>query len=290
MVENVVIHSADSRLARMSMRHLRAHLSERLKRLSDVSIALVNTEKEIENFLDRYYTETAPYFKELEKLQKALADTHRAFDLENAKSDGMNALQAKQAFDRMLERHRNKPTPKQHQEAIAQDMKSLYRKLVKDYHPDRQQSADAPSKKPVRAQQEAPVEDVDNEALMRMINQAYAKKNLGQMWQAAFDAEDVKIRNAHGSAERRRQIFERLEKVEEAITQLKKQRYRLEHASSAVLMQRAFEARLAGKDFFAQVITKIQRDIVQTRREVVELQLAHMSQWRENVKRCNAAL
>lgn len=190
-------------------------------------------EAELDAFLQRYYTAVGPRFEELAKLEH---------ELQWLRDTGRPIAPVV-------------PTPlpayaTEHRRAIDAQVKHLYRSMVKECHPD-----------------SAPTQASSRQEVMRAINEAYAKRNIADLWRAKCQMEtwhysdDSEALNAHLRVQQ--------EAIAQQLAHIQTRQRELESSAAYALMQRALQLKLCGQDFIEVVQHHVRQQIETTRRELV---------------------
>ncbi len=201
--------SAPSKLAAKAQAleclQLRMMLSLRLKTLEENLRALITLEDTVSAFSARYFAAMA----EMEQLTTASVSRLEAAPLANDFSD--------------LEHQRA---------ARARHLKTSYRTLAKQFHPDRTPQGSA------------------QHAVMQAVNDAYARQDLAALTRLELEHS---LSSSAQYEDAGMMLAEKLARCEQLIGLLSEQRAALEQSPLFELHERELLARMQGRDFIAQV-------------------------------------
>lgn len=205
-------------------------------------------EDDLEHFLTDYYDQVGGYFEELEEIENELA-LFRA-------SLSKNMPIAKRIYDEM------EVMPKRESQQLDRDARSLYREMAKECHPDVASGTEA-------------VEQIKDDVI-KTLNEAYSRKNLGDLWKIRFEMEEKKAQGTIDPNKRVDLLKERVDQMQRALGEVESRRVKLEESPACALMQRAFQMRLCGQDFIEMVIADVQGQIARKRKELVGTKVRHL--------------
>lgn len=190
------------------------------------SEALAGLEAELESFLEDYYAKVGALFEELARLEQDLGS--------------IQGYVVPKSNDIVIKPIKPSQSPQKN------ELKSLYRTLVKNHHPD--------------------VSSHRSGEWMQAINDAYARANMAELVRLQWSGPDVE------SATPEQQI-EKLEQqcagLQEALQQVQQRQTQLKQSSAYALMCKALQLRLCGQDFIGQMKAHVQHLISQKKREIL---------------------
>ncbi|MCS6859868.1 MAG: hypothetical protein NZT92_06070 [Abditibacteriales bacterium] len=269
---------------------LQAEIEERKSLLADLEMTLTTRRRAVEAFEVRYLAAVGSLLTQLQRLQFQIEECYLRID--EIEEHGFRAVQWQQREDAYrtlyekkmaedFERYvreclRRPPEPPALAPKERQEMKDLYRRLAKAFHPDLARTA----------------QERDNCArLMAQINDAYACGDLARLRQIAE-------REQPGAADLLETPAQRIERLrcqraalDQAIARLQRQIRRLENEEMAQLYRKAERAAACGRDFLAETAAQLQRRL---RRKEQELRWAQQeleeitahARWRRRPRRC----
>ncbi|MBY0355350.1 MAG: J domain-containing protein [Rickettsiales bacterium] len=199
-------------------------LATSLQQLEDSTLRYKDMQASLREFLADYYVKVGPLLYTLDSLRAQQQRTRRPDSTHEA-----NLLSD--------ECRLNKGGS-----ALSSEMKRLYRELAKTYHPD---GHIGPS-----------------EEMMRVINHAYAQKNLASLWKLSLGLREQTTED----------LQRRLENIRQSLQSIQESVHALEQSAEYQLMQRVFYARLSGRDLIRRIVEDLAQDIA---REEQRLQLVH---------------
>lgn len=248
MAETIRKFDSTRKRPRNSVRQQIVELETQSKQtLSSLDVScqtLRSLEDQLAEFMDDYYTQTGPYVDELVALEQELAGYRQKKPISND-----NLAKTKQIIRETEDKIRNKTQNRQ----IERDIKGLYRDMVKECHPD-------------TAAGEEAVEEMKREA-MQVINDAYARKSLADMWNQYVQMEIKMSKGVRGKAKLER-LQARIDQMRQALDEVENRRLTLEQSAACALMNRAFEMRLSGKSLTDQIINETIEQINATRKKI----------------------
>lgn len=232
-----------SKAARQEMVILQNQAERTLSALDQSCESLRQLEEELNQFISDYYGKVGHYFEELARIEDEL-------QAEELLARQVQAAQVTQAAARSFDAI----THKTHSRTIERDMKSMYHDMAKRAHPD------------------AAGDSADVEAMSRL-NDAYARRNLGEMWKIKQELDDDK--QSGRAKDRLEQMKAQHEQLQMALEEVEQMRRQLEESPASELMQRAFQMRLCGQDFIQQVTDHVQSQIADKKRKLVTTKIKH---------------
>ena len=212
--------------------------------------ALRLLELELDAFLDDYYHHVGTYFEQIAAIEA---------EIESFKEQPKDIMPtARRIYESM------DVLPKSQSKVLDREIKSLYRDMAKEYHPDAATGVGADVVKQIK-------EDV-----IKTLNDAYARKNLGDLWRIRFDLEDDQL-GSNLPAELRIDLLQkRVLLIEQIFEDVERRRLKLEESPACALMQRAFQMRLCGQNFIESVIADVKLQIERKVAELLRAKLKHL--------------
>jgi len=236
----------DTRSLRQQIMALETRSNLTVQSLKIACEELAGLEADLERFLSHYYEQVGGYFEQLEAIDRELTDYK-------------NPLKRRLARFAQAKRPSEEVMPLRQNQAIERDMKSLYRDMAKEFHPDLPAGDQA-------------VAEMKEDAI-RVLNDAYARKNLGELWKIKCEVEARKDKGRLPAEKKLDRLSERVEQLQRALQEVEGRRATLEQSPAFALMQRAFQMRLCGQDFIEAVLRDVKGQIERKRQELVTLKL-----------------
>ncbi len=233
-----------SKAQRQELMALETRSHRTLTALDQSCEALRQLEDEIAHFMEQYYTKVGSYFEELARLEEELT----AFNASIA-ADQIAARKTHQVNESL-----RAIAHKSNARALEADLKTLYRDMAKRAHPDAGDTA-------------------DHEAMGR-INEAYAKRNLGELWKIRQELEVEPVKAL--PKDRIAMLQAQQEALQKTLEEVESRRLSLEESEACALMQRAFQMRICGQDFIQQVTDQVLAQITVTRKKLVTTKIKHL--------------
>lgn len=217
------------------LHRLEKQISRRLTELSRTEEKLSQLETELSTFSNSYFAEVGPLCDEISQLEEALA-----IAMPHASRYAKQMRQRKDAAIASRE------------ETNTQVRKALYRRLVKETHPDTQA-------------------DSQTARFMR-IQEAYETGSLAALWQVEWEAVQCETRHLEPTERMQRLLrwFQELERYGQALGE---NYLRQKTSDTAQLMGRYMEARLAGRDWMGQMKQQLQTQAEQLKQTLVNQKL-----------------
>lgn len=256
---------------------LLAEIDERKSAVADLEASIGTLRREVEAFEARYFAAVGSLLAQWERLQIQIEECYqRADEIEeqgyramrwHAEEDARRTLREKQAAAEEHERRAREASRKQREQPNLstdeqKEMKDLYRRLAKAFHPDLAQSE---SEREIGAR------------LMAEINEAYARGDIAHL-RLITEREQPFAADAHEPLSQRLERLRRQRAVlDETIARLQEQLYRLESGEFARLKREYDEAAATGRDLLAEITAKLQARI---RKKEQELRWAQQ-EWEE---------
>ncbi|MCI5049385.1 MAG: hypothetical protein MRY32_03535 [Rickettsiales bacterium] len=239
---------------------LETKITRAIRGLDSACDAVRGLEKDIEGFLGEYYQQVGGYFEQLEAIER---------ELKEYEADEPMPI-AKRLFKEQ------EVLPKGQSKAIERDVKSLYRDMAKQFHPDNLAGG-------------AAVESM-KEDVIRTLNDAYSRKSLVDLWKIKLEVEAKQQDDAElPMAERVDVLQQRLDHLERAKQEVDKRRKKLEESQAYALFQRAFQLRLCGCDFIEQVVIDVRNQIDLKKKLLVSRKVRHLYMEAQTIRHGNAS-
>lgn len=218
---------------------LQARNDRTVSKLDSACDTLRRLETEIEFFLDDYYGRVGASIEQLRQLEQEIT----------------------QLSGEAAEPVKNQDAPDAPLPGLDRDLKTLYRALAMQCHPD------------------IAGEEAHNARAIRNLNDAYAKRNIGELWRIG---RELDLTNKDLSAtERLTRLKAHCERMQQTLEAVETRRMALEVSPAYALMQRAFHYRLCGQDFIENVQSHIKSQIEEAKRQLVRMQLQELSEMRQ---------
>ena len=231
--------------ARQQLMALEFRTKRAVSKLDTACDQLRELESELEHFLNDYYAQVGSYVEELHDIEKQLMQLDASYE----------ACSQTPLLDTFVADTHVQIMQKKNATRLTGELKSLYRTMVKDYHPDMATGSKA-------------VEQL-KEDVIRTINDAYARRNLGELYKLKFDMEAKRKGHAMDKEDKVALYEQRYGAIDRALQDVDQRKARIMSSPAYQLMQRALEARLAGKDLIATIIHDLQQQIRMKQRRMV---------------------
>jgi hypothetical protein len=257
---------------------LRAENALKRAAIAEQRAELRKLQAELAAFAEQYTNIVGPLEAELDKVRQELEAYQRRQQSNtfssSASSSGIWGEYGsfEEAFDAKYRRNPNEPiTPKKTKKQISSEeqqseLRTLYRKLARKYHPDTTTD---------------PAEKARFTLLMAQINAAYRAKNLDELYvldgraPAKIEAEMPKIDpdwiDISGGQETYLDLLEQARKLDDELLTTK---IEYQNMMTSPLMSLKIEASLArgrGRNLLREIATKVREDLVAARRELTSL-------------------
>ena len=230
----------EERAARQQDMYWRVRAKKTLERLEREARRMLLLEAELTQFATGYYAQVGKYVERLSDLEAQLL-----------------TATPQEASSSTIEDVRAQCSMKETRQA---ELKSRYRMLAKEIHPDRAMMVDGVG---------------DRASQMQVLNAAYQHGDLATMLRIEADMLLATTDDALPALE------ERLRAVERAADTYAQGYRELLNSPLNELMLRALNARLAGWDWMEAVVKRVQRAIEASERALVEANIAAIGDWRQ---------
>jgi len=247
---------------------LLTEIEERKSVVVDLEMKIGTLQREVEAFEARYFIAVGALLAQLERLQIQIEECYQRADeiaeygwravREHMEEDAQRTFREKRAAAEEYERRARAAgngrcaVPRlSHDE--QKEMKDLYRRLAKAFHPD-------------LAQNESDREN--GVRLMAEINDAYARGDVAHLRRIAERAQPFAADAHETLAQRRERLTRQRAALDETIAQLQDQLRRLEHSEFALLKRQFDEAAASGRDLLSEIAAKLKGRLRQKEREL----------------------
>lgn len=229
----------------------RKRVEDMLSRLEVEARRMLQLEAELSNFANEYYAAVGEATERLAEVeQRATSNDLYASAVDAVAAPLGDILASREAVD-----------------ARKREMKTRYRQLAMEMHPDRA----------TMRGKAAPALD-----FMQTLNAAYREGDLAALLR--LEAEMLLGSVAEGQASDVASIERALKDLERAANTYAEGYRTMLNSPLNELMLRALSARLAGWDWMQAVVSRIERSIEEKERALVEASIAQISQWRAEVQ------
>lgn len=230
----------EERAARQQDMYWRVRAQKTLERLEREARRMLQLEAELTQFATTYYQYVGKYAQRLTELEAQLL----VATPQETSSSTINEVIAQVEM----------------KETRQTELKSRYRMLAKEIHPDRAMMVDGAG---------------DRASQMQTLNAAYQQGDLATMLRIEADMLLTAFDDSLPALE------ERLRAVERAADTYASGYRELLNSPLNELMLRALSARLAGWDWMDAVVKRVQRAIEASERAIVEANIAAIGDWRQ---------
>jgi|GEM_PF-2203157 len=230
----------EERAARQQDMYWRVRAQKTLERLEREARRMLQLEAELTQFATTYYQYVGKYAQRLTELEAQLL----VATPQETSSSTINEVIAQVEM----------------KETRQTELKSRYRMLAKEIHPDRAMMVDGKG---------------DRASQMQVLNAAYQQGDLATMLRIEADMLLTAFDDSLPALE------ERLRAVERAADTYASGYRELLNSPLNELMLRALSARLAGWDWMDAVVKRVQRAIEASERAIVEANIAAIGDWRQ---------
>lgn len=203
--------------------HLQQMVEKGLRRLNAACTQMRTVEQELRSFLDEYYGQVGVFFEQLEQVRQEITEYDRRIRQAATKryvpADGLRG-QTGQVLE-MLRHNLPAVLADLQQDEWEAEMKDIYRRLVKLYHPD------IAGKNAVYGTQ-----------VLQLINHAYEKKNLWAMRVMEHSLVEHALARQDTPQSRLERLRERFDAIVRAIARVTDRKTRLQRSDAWQLKQR----------------------------------------------------
>ena len=240
-------HTEEERALRKELMALKHRSKKALNALDAACDSLQKLESQMEVFLTDYYDQVGAYVEELERLEDELNKVKQQHPTTSTVIESL----VQQVHDTVLRREFSKE--------MEQEMKSLYRSMAKEYHPD-------------MAAGKAAIAQMKRD-VFQTIQEAYARRNIGELWRLKWELEQRNALDETEPEHRVNKLQAHCSKMQQALEEVETRRAMLERSPACALMRRALHYQLSGRDFIEIVLSNIQQRIADKRRELVNVKI-----------------
>lgn len=201
--------------------HLETMVAKSLRHLQVTCAQMEAVEKELRSFLDEYYGQVGHYFEQLEMLKREIAEYDRKiYQAAHKRSRTLAQLRgnAEKIAD-MPQELPSVPLDLRHNEWEA-EMKDIYRRLVKLYHPDVAGGMAYSTR------------------VLQLINQAYEKRNLWAMREVEHSLVEHAMAKQDTPQNKLCRLRERYDAIAQSTTRAMERKNRLMQSEAWALKQR----------------------------------------------------
>jgi len=213
-----------------------------LKYLDLASQSLRKLENELQLFLDEYYARVGHWFQQLEDLH--------VHPVPQENSAVAAATPLRQVYNEVSLEEDELASPLKD---IDRELKQLYRKLVKRYHPD------AVAPKP---------SELKESNVIQCINLAYADRSLSDLWQVEYETL-LQTMEVHPIEDLMQILQERYERLVASIQRVVHYRKALMNSPAYALMKRHQQMKYMGEDLMESVIEEVKEQVRNARSTLV---------------------
>lgn len=224
----------------------RVRIQSTLERLERESRRMLQLEEDLSLFSQQYYEAVGEVTERLARVEEKIAETTPTHEI----SISMPAVLAS----------------RETVQARQKELKSRYRTLAKEIHPDRSMSIEGTG---------------ETAEAMQSLNNAYQHGDLAAMLK--LEAHLAITRLGESDFEDMGTIEQALREVERAADTYASGYRELLASPLNELMLRAMSAKLAGWDWMQAVVKKVEREIEEKERAAAMQSIAQISAWRESV-------
>ncbi len=271
------------------MERLLAEIEERKSVVADLEMSVGTLQREVEAFEARYFVAVGSLRAQLERLQIQIEECYRRSDeIEehghramrwHAEEDARRTFREKRAAAEEYERRAREASREQREQPNLsideqKEMKDLYRRLAKAFHPDL-----SPSE----------TERENSARLMAEINDAYARGDVAHLRLIADREQPFATEANELLSQRIERLTRQRAGLDETIARLQEQLRRLENSEFALLKREFDEAAMSGRDLLSEIAAKLKARIRKKEQELrwaqqeLEESLAEASRSRRRV-------
>ncbi len=217
--------------------------------LAERELELRTSQSELEVFAVRYHRKMGPLYVQLDELLATNAEqvAAEAPDDEEAERRAKEARKQAEESASAYDEHDDGDLEDQAKEPPSAELKSLYRKLARRYHPD---LADSKEDVPARV------------AMMKKINDAYARQDLAALQaideEAAVDPNAIKGEDVGAQLVR---MIRKISRVRRRLQQIEKELAALKESSLYVLRDSVESAAEEGRDLLDELAENLEARI-----------------------------
>jgi hypothetical protein len=228
----------EERAARQQQTYWRVRMRSTLEKLEREARRMLQLEAELTEFADRYYQHIGDYAERLTELETQLQTMAPVQELS---ATTMTDVQAQREM----------------KETRQAELKTRYRQLAKEIHPDRSMLMNGMD---------------DRASKMQQLNVAYQHGDLATLLRL-----EAEMLLSHYPD----QVEDHVREVDRAADTYAAGYRQLLNSPINELMLRALSARLAGWDWMDAVVKRVQRAISESERQLAEANIAAIGDWRQ---------
>lgn len=202
--------------------HLEYMVSKSLTYLQNICSQMDRVEQELRGFLDDYYAQVGDFFEELEVLKRQIAEYDRKiYQASPKRRRAIAQLHGVDAHAADLLRQELPAVPSDlRQDEWEGEMKAIYHRLVKLYHPDVSHDVSCSTR------------------VLQLINKAYDKRNLWAMREVEHSLVEHALAKCDTPESKLARLRERLDEIARSAMQAAERRTRLQLSEAWQLKQR----------------------------------------------------
>lgn len=243
------------------LRNLEEEIAERKERLADLELELSDTRISLRQFEGEYDRRIGPLERRVKELQLDLEDARRKAERRAQWGDREIPVDVVEQFRKTWQRSStpvDAPPPKPPEPQVSGDIKQLFRRLAKRYHPDLATDA---------------LEKRRREKIMADINRAYAAKDFNAL-EAIFNrGEAPEMAEQKAPVEVVVDLQQELRRLDAVIARMEAELQELILSPIVQLMLDMTMARRKGRDLLAEISRDLQQTIASLETEIAALQV-----------------
>ncbi len=251
----------------LRIERLQAEIGLKRTALAEYQAALRKLQTEIESFARQYDRIIGPLEAELDQVRQQIEMLQSApptFDYDSIWGPGYTSFE--ESFDAKYRRQPSNPTITPQCRVDEDDLRKIYRKLARKYHPDTTTD---------------PAEKARLTVIMAQINAAYRARNIDELY--ALDGKRAPVKPASipnpastpARAPTHADLLAVSERLDDEILQVRSEHQRL---MTSPLMSLKIEYSLArgqGRDLLREIASKVREDLIAAKAELAELRRVH---------------
>ncbi len=241
-------------------------IEEKRGQVAGLTLTVQHLEAEVDSFQQRYNAHIGHYYLELDKVELETKEYRLRLQLirekvsqEEIEERVESCFRANRA--RVVEDGDAEESPQAHQQAElpnekAKQLQTLYRKLAKQYHPDKAEDTE---------------EQQQRKQLMPLINRAYHEKDIQTLERLSLGEIDIAENSEEAIAEKRKRLQAELHRLNRATNELQLQMNRLKAGRIYQLKQQVESARESGTDLLTVLAKDLERKLKTSRAQLARL-------------------
>lgn len=238
------------------LEHKRAELEEKRDLLADRELEMATTQSRLIAFEQVYMEKVGRLYVELDELQTELADRRLKRFPDNYQSAAAARQARGQAEESRAEYERTNESlgPPSNQKEPSTEIKSLYRKLAKLFHPDATLDPQEKSRRSV---------------IMAQINEAYARRDLATLQRMSDDlAISPEAISGDGIGAELIRIIRKIAQIDRRLIVLEQELTDMKNSDLFRLAEQYEESKQRGQDLLDALAVDVTRRIVETRAQI----------------------